>query len=130
MCGRFTQTFSWQKIHDLLSMTDQPVELAPRYNVAPGQKIAAVRMEGNRRRLVWLRWGLIPGWAKDPAVRYRLINARSETASTKPSFRTAFHSQRCLIPASGYFKVVAGSRCPSRRPMVSTDSPRHSAKLA
>ena len=104
MCGRFTQTFSWQKIHDLLSMTDQPVELAPRYNVAPGQKIAAVRMEGNERRLVWLRWGLIPGWAKDPAGRYRLINARSETASTKPSFRTAFRSQRCLIPASGFYE--------------------------
>ena len=104
MCGRFTQTFSWQKIHDLLSMTDQPVELAPRYNVAPGQKIAAVRMEGNRRRLVWLRWGLIPGWAKDPALRYRLINARSETASTKPSFRAAFGSQRCLVPASGFYE--------------------------
>ena len=104
MCGRFTQTLSWQKIHDLLSMTDQPVELAPRYNVAPGQKIAAVRMEGNRRRLVWLRWGLIPGWAKDPTVCYRLINARSETASTKPSFRAAFRSQRCLIPASGFYE--------------------------
>lgn len=104
MCGRFTQTFSWQTIHDLLSMTGQPVEFAPRYNVAPGQKIAAVRMEENQRRLVWLRWGLIPGWAEDPAVRYRLINARSETASAKASFRAAFRGRRCLIPASGFYE--------------------------
>ena len=104
MCGRFTQTFSWQTLHDLLSMTDRPVEFAPRYNVAPGQKIAAVRMEGNQRRLAWLRWGLIPGWVEDPAVRHRLINARSETASTRPSFRSAFRSRRCLIPASGFYE--------------------------
>ena len=104
MCGRFTQTFSWKTLHDLLGMPEQPVELAPRYNVAPGQKIAAVRMEEDQRRLVWLHWGLIPGWADDPAVRYRLINARSETASSKPSFRAAFRSRRCLIPASGFYE--------------------------
>lgn len=104
MCGRFTQTFSWREIHDLLSMPEQPVELAPRYNVAPGQKVAAVRMKEDQRRLAWLHWGLIPGWADDPAVRYRLINARSETASSRPSFRAAFRSRRCLIPASGFYE--------------------------
>ena len=104
MCGRFTQTFSWQEVHDLLTLEGPPLELAPRYNVAPGQNIAAVRLEPDGRRLAMLRWGLIPGWAGDPAIAYRLINARAETAALKPSFRAAFRSRRCLIPTNGFYE--------------------------
>ena len=104
MCGRFTQTFSWQEVHDLLTLEGPPPELAPRYNVAPGQNIAAVRLEPDGRRLAMLRWGLIPGWAGDPAIAYRLINARAETAALKPSFRAAFRSRRCLIPTNGFYE--------------------------
>ena len=104
MCGRFTQMYSWQQIHDLLELEGPPVELAPRYNVAPGQRVAAVRLEQGARRLAMLRWGLLPAWARDPALAYRLINARAETAASKPSFRRAFRSRRCLIPADGFYE--------------------------
>lgn len=104
MCGRFTQMFSWQEIHDLLSLEGPPLELRPRYNMAPGQNVSAVRLEQDARRLALLRWGLIPGWADDPAVAYRLINARAETAASKPSFRGAFRSRRCLIPTNGFYE--------------------------
>ena len=104
MCGRFTQTCSWRQIHDLLALEGPPVELAPRYNVAPGQQVAAVRLEQGARRLAMLRWGLIPAWARDPAVAYRLINARAETAASKPSFRGALRSRRCLVPSTGFYE--------------------------
>ena len=104
MCGRFTQTFSWREIHDLLILEGPPLDLPRRYNVAPGQNIAAVRLEPDGRRLAMLRWGLIPGWAGDPAIGNRLINARAETAASKPSFRAAFRSRRCLIPTTGFYE--------------------------
>ena len=104
MCGRFTQVLSWPELRDLMELEGPMLDLAPRYNVAPGQQIAAVRREPDGRRLGMLRWGLIPGWAADPAIGHRLINARAETASSKPSFRGAFRSRRCLIPASGFYE--------------------------
>lgn len=104
MCGRFTQRFSWRELHELLDLIGAPANLEPRYNVAPGQQIAAVRAEGGGRRLAMMRWGLIPFWAKEPNIGYRLINARSETARTKPSFRSAWRSRRCLIPADGFYE--------------------------
>ena len=82
------------------------LESPARYNIAPSQPVAAVRIrphEGNRE-LVGLRWGLIPSWADDPKIGYKLINARAETAATKPSFRAAFESRRCLIPATGFYE--------------------------
>ena len=95
---------SWPELHDLMTLEGPPLELAPRYNVAPGQQIAAVRKEQDGRRLAMLRWGLIPGWAGDPAIGNRLINARAETAASKPSFRGAFRSRRCLIPTNGFYE--------------------------
>lgn len=61
-------------------------------------------MKGGDRELAFLRWGLVPSWADDPAIGNRLINARSETVAEKPSFRTAFKRRRCLIPADGFFE--------------------------
>jgi putative SOS response-associated peptidase YedK len=84
------------------------------YNVAPTQKVAAVRLPDSRRELVSLRWGLIPSWAEDPKIGSRLINARAETAADKPSFRAAFRTRRCLLPADGFYEwqKLAGGKQP------------------
>ena len=104
MCGRFTQRYSWREVHAFLSLRGPPRNLRPRYNVAPSQEVAAVRADDRGRGLSMLRWGLIPGWARDVRIGYKLINARAETASTKPSFRAAFRARRCLIPADGFYE--------------------------
>ena len=104
MCGRFTQRLSWRKLHELLGLVGPAQNVRPRYNVAPAQTIAAVRAGPEGRTLSMLRWGLIPAWAKEPNIGYRLINARAETAHEKPSFRAAFKARRCLIPADGFYE--------------------------
>ena len=87
MCGRYTNRFTWKELHERLDLIGTPLNLRPRYNVAPSQDVAAVRAAEGGRNLAMLRWGLIPAWAKDPTIGHKLINARSETASEKPSFR-------------------------------------------
>jgi putative SOS response-associated peptidase YedK len=79
-------------------------EWSPRYNIAPTQPIPVIRQHPKEpvRELSLIRWGLIPSWAKDPSVAARTINARAETASTKPAFRDALKFRRCLIPADGF----------------------------
>ena len=104
MCGRFTQRLSWVELHKLMDLIGAPLNLQPRYNVAPSQDVAVVRASASGRRLSMLRWGLIPTWAKDPAICNKLINARAETAAEKPSFRTAFRHRRCLIPADRVYE--------------------------
>lgn len=77
-----------------------------RYNIAPSQPVAVIRLEGDppRRGLDELRWGLVPAWAKDPSIGNRLINARAETLAEKPAFRSAFRSRRCLVVADGFYE--------------------------
>jgi len=81
---------------------------APRFNVAPSQPVAVVRHAPTgpepQREFVWLRWGLVPGWAKDPAVGNRMINARAETVAEKPAYRAAFRRRRCLVVADGFYE--------------------------
>jgi putative SOS response-associated peptidase YedK len=105
MCGRFTLTAGAQALADEFELADVP-QLAPRYNIAPSQDVASVRMNrsGERRVLRTVRWGLIPHWAKDPAVGNRMINARAESAAEKPAYRTPFRKRRCLVPATGFFE--------------------------
>ncbi len=85
-------------------MHDTP--LPARFNIAPSQPVATVRTLDSTagRRFSLLRWGLIPSWAKDKSIGYKLINARSETIDTKPSFRNAFKRRRCLILSDGYYE--------------------------
>ena len=104
MCGRFTNRFSWKELHELLDLVGAPLNLRPRYNAAPSQDVAVARAAEEGRTLSMLRWGLIPSWAKDPAIGHKLINARSETVAEKPSFRSAFRHRRCLIPADGFYE--------------------------
>ncbi len=105
MCGRFTLALPAETIRDFLGLADTPV-LVPRFNIAPTQSVAVVRAEAGKeeRRLSFLRWGLIPHWAEDPAIGSRLINARAETLAQKPAFRSAFRQRRCLIPADGFYE--------------------------
>ncbi len=79
--------------------------MKPRFNIAPAQDIGCIVVDDEGER-IWreFRWGLVPSWAKDPAVGYRMINARSETAARKPAFRRAFRSRRCLIAADGFYE--------------------------
>lgn len=108
MCGRFTHLFTWRQLHRLLELTTPPTdssELPKRYNVAPMQSAPVVRaLPDGGRGASMLRWGLIPSWAKDAGIAARTINARSETLSDKPAFRSAFKKRRCLIPISGFYE--------------------------
>ncbi len=104
MCGRFTLRTPAQVLAQVFGVTDVP-ELSPRYNIAPTQNVLAVTLNEQRQRhFVLLRWGLIPSWSDDPNIGHRLINARSESVRTKPSFRHAFKHNRCLIVADGFFE--------------------------
>jgi putative SOS response-associated peptidase YedK len=114
MCGRLALFASVEEIAERFRLSEAPL-VEPRYNVAPTQPVAAVRATDAGRRLALLRWGLIPSWSADPAIGNKLLNARSETVAEKPSFRSAFRSRRCLIPASGlceWQKVAAGRKQP------------------
>ncbi len=105
MCGRYTLSSSSDEIALLFDLSDLP-QVLPRYNVAPTQEAAVVRVAapGAPRQLVPLRWGLIPYWAKEASIGNKLINARAETVTEKPSFKWSFKKKRCLIPASGFFE--------------------------
>jgi len=104
MCGRFAFYSPTEATTALFGVTTD-LQIEARYNIAPGQYIAAIRGAGpETRELVMLRWGLVPGWAKDARIGNRMINARAETITEKPSFRHAYKYRRCLIPASGFYE--------------------------
>lgn len=104
MCGRYTLVTSPEEIADAFGLAEV-LDLDPHYNISPSQSIVAVRVGPDRQReLVRLRWGLIPYWADDPSIGTKTINARSETAASKPSFRRPFRTQRCLIVADGFYE--------------------------
>ena len=115
MCGRFTLSTSPTEIADHFGLDEVP-QLGARFNVAPGQDIATISVVGEERGSVLRlrRWGLVPSWAKDAKIANRLINARSETAAEKPSFRSAFRRRRCLVPADGFYEWAGpkGSKQP------------------
>jgi putative SOS response-associated peptidase YedK len=103
MCGRFTLTLDPGDLQEELNLNISPVVLTPRYNIAPSQPVAGVR-DGVSRSVELFQWGLVPSWAKDVSIGYKMINARSETITEKPSFRTPFARRRCLILADGFYE--------------------------
>jgi putative SOS response-associated peptidase YedK len=106
MCGRYTVTATPEVLRALFGYAEQP-NFPPRYNVAPTQPIAIVRLMNGKRQFALVRWGLLPSWVKDPKAFPLLINARGETVSEKPAYKAAMKRRRCLIPADGFYEWKA-----------------------
>ncbi|MGI8494230.1 MAG: SOS response-associated peptidase [Pyrinomonadaceae bacterium] len=105
MCGRYTNAAKKEQIKKEFQITvKSSVSDKPRYNIAPSQMIDVVLNEESKTVLTGLKWGLVPHWSKDAEIGSRMINARAETLAEKPSFRDAFKSRRCIIPATGFYE--------------------------
>ena len=159
MCGRYTLTSSGEELARHFE-AELELDLAPRFNVAPTQRVVGVRpadredgeAAAGSRRFDLHRWGLIPAWARDETIAHRTFNARSETVSTKPAFRAAIRARRCLVPLNGFYewrrrgrrrvvpsKAGARARCRRaaphaargrRRELVDVERRRHAARHA
>ncbi len=103
MCGLYSLRKSAKETAALFGFVDE-ADFPPRDPITPGQPIGVVRMENGQRRFALVRWGFIPGWAKEVPPGKPLINARAETVTEKPSFKHAFRRRRCLVPADGYYE--------------------------
>jgi len=103
MCGRFTLTVDPADLKDAFEDYTFPKKFAPRFNIAPTQPVLAIPNDAKNKANFFM-WGLIPSWAKDPAIGNKLINARGETLAEKPSFRGGFKYKRCLILADGFYE--------------------------
>ena len=109
VCGRYRLSRRKQIVEEHFDTISDEPDWTPRYNIAPTQPVPVIRQNPKepRRELSLMRWGLIPSWSKDMSGAAMMINARSETAATKPAFREALNLRRCLIPADGFYEVVA-----------------------
>lgn len=116
MCGRYILETPFSELVRLyrLTMDGSRPNIAPRYNVAPTQSMPVIRSADSGRELVSMRWGLVPSWAKEIKLGYKMINARAETVASRPSFRDAFRRRRCLVPADGFYewRTENGARQP------------------
>lgn len=104
MCGRYTLLADELKILQEYDLERQVKGYQTSYNVAPGENVLAIIHDGRERRAGYLKWGLVPSWAEDSKAGYRMINARSETAAEKPSFRNLLREKRCLIIADSFYE--------------------------
>ncbi|MGO0062616.1 SOS response-associated peptidase [Brevibacillus fluminis] len=104
MCGRYTLITNIEMIFERFNVDVGNLELQPRYNIAPGQLIPAIIEDGGQRRLGQLKWGLVPVWAENEKIGYKLVNARAETLEEKPAFRRLLERKRCLVPADGFYE--------------------------
>jgi len=106
MCGRYRLSRRKRIVEEYFETASDEPEWNPRYNIAPTQPVPVIRQHPKepRRELSLMRWGLIPSWAKDMSGAAMMINARSETAATKPAFRDPLANRRCLIPADGFYE--------------------------
>jgi putative SOS response-associated peptidase YedK len=105
MCGRYTLTSSGEDLALAFDLSELPL-VVPRYNMAPTQEAAVVRVlePGGPRRLDPLKWGLIPFWAKEAAIGNKMINARAESVAEKPAYKSSFKNKRCLVAADGFYE--------------------------
>jgi putative SOS response-associated peptidase YedK len=111
MCGRYRLSRRKQIIEEHFETADWQEDWSPRYNVAPTQPIPVIRQHPKEpvRQISLMKWGLIPNWARDASIANSTINARSETAATKPAFRDPLRYRRCLIPADGFYEWLRTS---------------------
>ncbi len=105
--------YETQKIAERFQSDAAGIELKPSYNIAPGQSLPVVT-RNSPNKLEIMKWGLVPSWADDVRIGYKMLNARGETVAEKPAFRSAFKSRRCLVPTNGYYewKKEAGHKVP------------------
>ncbi|MBO0781539.1 MAG: SOS response-associated peptidase [Ktedonobacteraceae bacterium] len=118
MCGRFTLITDINNIARTFNVPPT-LQTTPRYNVAPTQDIVAIMRNGSSH-LEWLRWGLIPSWAKEESIGSRMINARAETLAEKPSFKRLLSSRRCLVLADGFYEWKSEPGSKTKTPMYIT----------
>jgi putative SOS response-associated peptidase YedK len=113
MCGRYALTSPPAVIAERFGLA-WVRDIEPHYNIAPSQMIPVVRETADGRELAWVKWGLIPSWAKDASIGMKLINARAETLADKHAFRNAYRHRRCLVPADAFYewKPIAGRKQP------------------
>ena len=111
MCGRFTFTSDSGLLQQFFPDFEIPSDMSPRYNITPTQNVVVItnvqdesETDAGKKKVEFCQWGLIPSWAKDEKIGSKMINARSETLSEKPSFRNAYKRRRCLILADGYYE--------------------------
>jgi putative SOS response-associated peptidase YedK len=106
MCGRYRLSRRKQLVEEYFESPSSEKDWTPRYNIAPTQPIPVIRQHPKEpvRQLSLMKWGLVPSWAKDASAAAGMINARSETAATKPAFRDPLKFRRCLIPADGFYE--------------------------
>ena len=107
MCGRYAVTSAPEAIRTLFGYAEQP-DFPPRYNIAPTQPIAIVRLMNGKREFALVRWGLLPSWVKEPKNFSLLVNARGESVVDKPAFKAAMKYRRCLVPADGFYDWKSG----------------------
>lgn len=115
MCGRFAYYSAHEAMAQLFGLGPDTPQIEPRWNIAPTQYVPVVRADSaGLRKLSMLYWGLVPHWAKEKSIGARMINARAETLTEKPSFRVALRRRRCLVVASGYYEwqALAGGKQP------------------
>ena len=103
MCGRYSQTADIEELAERFGFEGEEIDFKPRYNIAPGQEAPIVIWE-EIKLCQPTRWGLVPFWAKEEAVGYKMINARAETLPQKPTFKKSFESRRCLVLADGFYE--------------------------
>ena len=104
MCGRFTASFEFREIKLLFNLQRDIPLFARRYNIAPSQEVPVIIQEEGVNQLKPMKWGLVPSWAPDPSIGARMINARAETITDKPSFKRLAQQRRCLVPANGFYE--------------------------
>lgn len=122
MCGRYSFALEDELIWERFRVRVRTAIYKARYNCAPGQDLAVISNE-DLSLLSFFRWGLIPYWSKDPAIGNRLINAKAETITEKPSFRNAFRNRRCLVPGDGFYEWRKGKEKTPYRLQMSDGSP-------
>ncbi len=124
MCGRFSVATDQRTLEERFSFTGASIKFAPSYNVARTDEVLTV----TAKRPEYMRWGLVPGWAKSLSIGSRMINAKAETIADRPSFRAAFRKRRCLVVADGYYPTVtaaAFANNPRREAMLRIEQHHH-----
>lgn len=114
MCGRYRLLRRKQPLSEHFDAVPFEDDWIPRYNIAPTQPVPVIRQTPNFRELALMRWGLISSWATDPSIGFKTTNARSETITTTASFRDPIRTQRCLIPADGFYEWSRNGRSKHR----------------